>query len=68
MKIKYDKDADAMYIKFRKAEVFKTKKVDKNTILDYDQQGQLIGVELLFVKENNPAILREFRVENLISA
>ncbi|MBI2663896.1 DUF2283 domain-containing protein [Candidatus Woesearchaeota archaeon] len=68
MKIRYDPDADAMYIKLRDTEVARTKKVDKHTILDYDKDGSLIGVELLFVKENNPGLLREFQVENLVPA
>ncbi|HLD06222.1 MAG TPA: DUF2283 domain-containing protein [Candidatus Nanoarchaeia archaeon] len=68
MKIRYDPDADAMYITLRDAEVASTKKMDKTTIVDYDKEGQLIGVEILFVKETNPGLLREIQVENLISA
>ncbi len=68
MKIRYDPEADAMYIKLRDSEVVKTKKIDRNTILDLDKNGQVIGIELLFVKENNPNLLKEFQVENLVSA
>jgi uncharacterized protein YuzE len=68
MKIRYDPDADAMYIKFRNTEIARTKKVDNNTILDYDKNGGLVGVELLFVKESNPGLLRDFQVENLLPA
>lgn len=68
MKIRYDPEADAMYIKLRDSEVASTKKIDKNTILDLDKDGQVIGIELLFVKENNPNLLKEFQVENLVPA
>lgn len=68
MKIRYDPDADAMYIKFRNDKVDHTKELDKDTIVDYNKANQVIGVELLFVKERNPDLLREFQVENLISA
>ena len=68
MKIKYDSDADAMYISLRKDKVARTKEIDKNTIIDFNRDGQVIGVELLFVKERNPDILKELQVENLISA
>ena len=68
MKIRYDPDADAMYITLRESEVASTKKIDKTTIVDYDKDGQLIGVEILSVKETNPNLLKEIQVENLVSA
>ena len=67
MKIKYDSDADAMYIKLIEDEVEYTKEIDKNTILDFNKNGQIIGVEILFVKERNPDVLKELQFENLIS-
>ena len=67
MKIRYDPDADAMYISLRKDKVARTKEIDKNTIIDFDKKGQVIGVEILFVKERNPDILNELKVENLVS-
>jgi len=66
MKIRYDSDADAVYIKLRDVEIAKTKKVDDYTILDYDKAGNLVGIELLFVSEQNPNLLKEFKVENLL--
>ncbi|MDP2672651.1 MAG: DUF2283 domain-containing protein [Nanoarchaeota archaeon] len=66
MKIRYDSDADAVYIKLRDIEIAETKKVDDYTILDYDKSGNLIGIELLFVSEQNPSLLNEFKVENLL--
>lgn len=68
MKIRYDPNADAMYIKLSDEEVKKTRKVDNNTILDYDKNGKVIGIELLFVKEQMPHLLKEIQVENLIAA
>ena len=66
MKISYDSEADAMYIKSKDGEVLKTKEVDDNTILDYDKKGNVIGVELLFVKERMPSTsLSEITFENL---
>ena len=67
MKISYDSDADVMYIKLREGEVAKTKETDDNTILDYDKKGNVIGVELLFVKERIPsASVSEITFENMI--
>jgi len=68
MKIRYDPEADAMYIKFREATVDHTKEIDENTIVDFDETGKVIGIEILFVKECNPDLLREFQFENLVPA
>ena len=68
MKIRYDPDVDAMYIKLIDAEVATTTKINKYTIIDFDKEGNVIGVELLFVKENNPTLLKEFQKEHLVSA
>lgn len=69
MEISYDQDADAMYIKLREGEVDKTKEIDDNTILDYDKQGNVIGVELLFVKERMPsASLSKITFENVVNS
>ena len=62
----YDPDADAMYIRVRNERVHVTKQVDEATILDFNRDGQVIGVEILFVKERNPDILDELRKEDLI--
>ena len=69
MKITYDADADAMYIYLdEKAKVEKTKEIDKDMIIDYDSKGKIIGVELLFVREKRPELLKQIKVENLVPA
>jgi uncharacterized protein YuzE len=69
MKITYDSDADAMYIELKKAEVDKTKEIDLNTKIDYDKQGNLIGIEILFVKERMPHLLdnKNIKIEEIIN-
>ena len=63
MKIRYDSDADAMYITFRDDKVDHTKEIDENTIADFNKNGQVIGVELLFVKERNLRCCTNNRIE-----
>lgn len=55
MKIEYDKEADAMYIEFRKGEFAKNKIVDKDTIIDFDKKGNILGIELLFISKRIPS-------------
>lgn len=51
MKLEYDKEADAAYIylkyPLKDGECKKTKGLDENVILDFDDQGKIIGVEIL---------------------
>ncbi len=68
MKIRYDPDADALYIKLRDDEVDHTQEIDENTIVDFNKDGHVIGMEILFVRERNPHILSELQIENLMAA
>ncbi|MBI5389985.1 DUF2283 domain-containing protein [Candidatus Woesearchaeota archaeon] len=54
MNITYDPDADAMYIRFREDAIAHTQEADKNTILDFNKDEEVIGVEILFVKRRKP--------------
>lgn len=55
MEISYDREADAMYIEFRKGKFAKNKKVDDFTIMDLDKDENLLGIELLEVSKRIPA-------------
>ncbi len=66
MKIRYDKEADAMYIRLKDTEIASTKEIDKNTIIDLNDNGEIVGIEILFVKERNPKLLKELENENII--
>jgi uncharacterized protein YuzE len=59
MKMKYDPDADALYIKVKNDKVNHTKEIDSNTVVDFNKEGEMIGLEILFVKERNPNFLKE---------
>ena len=43
MKIKYFQDTDTLYIEFRVADVFETKDLDENTLLDVDVDVDVDG-------------------------
>ena len=57
-----------MYINLREDKIDHTQEIDDNTIIDFNKKGEVIGVEILFVKERNPNLLKEFKVENLIAS
>ena len=66
MEIKYDPGSDALYIELRKGEFSHNKKLDKSTIINYDKEGNVLGIEVLFVKENNPHLLQDITLKSAI--
>ena len=68
MKITFDKEADALYIEFSEGEFAKNKKIDDSTIIDFDKEGNILGIEILGVSKKTPKdFLSKIQVENLIS-
>lgn len=47
MKIEYSKKADALYVYFKEKYVSTSKEVEDGIILDFDEQNQIIGIEIL---------------------
>jgi len=66
MKIEHDSDADALYIEFSDAEFSKNQIVDPQTIIDFDKDGNLIGIELLNVSKRIPQdFMKSVKVKNI---
>lgn len=69
MEIRYDKDADALYIEFRKGTFAKNKKLDEFTVLDLDEKGNVLGIEMLSAsKRIPPKSLSRVSLKNLVMA
>lgn len=47
MKIKYDKEADVVYIRFSELSVAESDQEKPGIILDYSIDGQIVGIEIL---------------------
>ena len=62
MKLEYDQQADAMYIRLLAAKVAESEEVHPGVVLDFDAQGQVLGIEMLYVSKrtDNP---RELAME-----
>lgn len=68
MKLEYDRQADAIYITLRDSQVVTTQEVDDNVVIDVDQSGKIVGIELLFVSDYlSPEDVDNFTVANLRS-
>ncbi len=47
MKIEYSKEADALYVHFKEEYVAKSKEIEDGIVIDFDKNGQIIGIEVL---------------------
>jgi uncharacterized protein YuzE len=47
MKIKDDKETDAMYISFNKNKIDESREHRSGVILDYDKDSSIVGIEIL---------------------
>jgi uncharacterized protein YuzE len=47
MKIEYDKDVDALYIRIQEKKVAQTREIEDGLNVDLDKQGKIIGFEIL---------------------
>jgi uncharacterized protein YuzE len=52
MKIEYDPQADALYIQLRKGKIAQTVETSHYIYADVDEEGQPLGLEILFVKRH----------------
>lgn len=53
MNITYDKSSDAMYIKLNESAVYRvSKKVTEDILVDYSEDGKIIGLEILTASKN----------------
>ncbi len=70
MVITYDSKYDILYIKFLEAENVISKEFNQNIILDFNEDGKLVGIEILSaseivdLKELLPTKFEEFKVAN----
>lgn len=62
MNIKYDPEIDALYVQLTTGTVIESEQVEPGIVLDFDDAGKVIGVEMLsmaqYVSKNRPEPMR----------
>ncbi|OHB90566.1 MAG: hypothetical protein A3E19_07145 [Planctomycetes bacterium RIFCSPHIGHO2_12_FULL_52_36] len=67
MRIEYDREVDALYIRIQEKEVSRTKEVAEGVNLDIDEEGKIIGLEIVGATERyNLKDILNISTENLI--
>jgi uncharacterized protein YuzE len=51
MKIEFDQAADAAYIELAEGDIDRTEEIKPGLILDYDVKGNVLGVEILYIRK-----------------
>ena len=59
MKIDFDPLTDAMYIELADGEVEKTEEIKPGMMLDYDVDGNVLGIEILHVSKRSELPLQQ---------
>ena len=69
MRIEFDSEADALYIRFRDARPVENIEVEEGLTVDLDEHKDLIGIEILSVSRRLPSdALASITLQNLVVA
>jgi uncharacterized protein YuzE len=55
MRLEYDPEADALYLRLKKGRVSETVEIAENVFVDLDAGGEPLGIEILFVSKRYPS-------------
>jgi uncharacterized protein YuzE len=54
MKVKYDKEADVLYIQLSNEAVSESDEDKRGVVIDYDASGKVVGIEILNASKSLP--------------
>ena len=65
MRVRVDHGADAVYLNLTDRPIQESQEVADGIIVDYDDQGRIVGVEILDASKrtDDPAVLKQFSIE-----
>jgi uncharacterized protein YuzE len=65
MRVRVDHGADAVYLNLTDRAIMESEEVADGIIVDYDNQGRIVGVEILDAckRADDPAVLKQFSIE-----
>jgi uncharacterized protein YuzE len=61
MRIQYSRDVDALYIRLRESDIADTDEIADDFIVDYDREGNVVGIEIL--SASNKADVRQLVIQ-----
>lgn len=55
MKLEFDQMADALYVRLNENKIIESEQVQPGIVLDFDESGKVVGVEILSVSTRGNA-------------
>ena len=55
MKMRYDEQADALYLRLDESDIIESEEVQPGIVLDFNASNQVVGIEILRLKERVPS-------------
>jgi uncharacterized protein YuzE len=66
MRIEYDKEVDALYIRLREVKPCDSRDIEEGVTVDLDKLGHIVGIEILDASEKlGPESLLNVTIENM---
>ena len=56
MKLEVDHEADALYLRLDDSRIVESEEVSPGVVLDYNEQEQVVGVEILGISKRAPTL------------
>ena len=64
MRLRVDKDADALYLRLDDSKIVESEEVSPGVVLDFNERNQVVGIEMLNLSQRTPNLdLRELHFE-----
>ena len=64
MRIRFDEEADALYLRLDESRIVESEEVQPGIVLDFNEHNQVVGIEFLGVQERvPPANLKQIQFE-----
>jgi uncharacterized protein YuzE len=66
MRLRVDREADALYLRLDDSAIVDSQEVSPGVVLDFNDQNQVVGVEILFLSKRTPSLnLRELQFQTM---
>ena len=56
MKLKVDREADALYLRLDDSPIVESEEVSPGVVLDFNRQNQVVGIEMLELSKRAPQL------------
>ena len=56
MKLRTDKESDALYLRLDDSRIVETEEVSPGVMLDFNEAGEVVGVEMLYLSKRFPGM------------